>query len=62
MWTRAQLLMAYDAAGRGHDLAEIARRIEHTAEQVDLALWTMIGRTVQDALAILNARTARAAV
>lgn len=54
MWTRTQITSVYDMAARGFPLAEIARRVEHTAPEVDLALWAMMGRTLPEAHALLN--------
>lgn len=54
MWTRAQITTAYDMAVRGFSLAMIAQRVEHTAAEVDLALWTMMGRSLPEAFALLN--------
>lgn len=62
MWTRVQMLSAYDMASRNVPLAEIAPVVGHAPAEVDIALWTMMGRTVQDALVILNARQIRTAI
>lgn len=55
MWTRIQLLTAYDMAERNMRLADIGRLVGHTAAEVDLDLWAvLITDTVQQALSHLN--------
>jgi hypothetical protein len=54
-WTRADLLTAYDMAGRNCRLADIGRKIGRTARDVDLMLWAVLStETVGQALELLN--------
>lgn len=55
MWTLRQLetLRRMDRSAR-HGAGQIARGCYHTREQTDLARWAMLGRSIEDALTILN--------
>lgn len=60
-WTRRQLLTTYDMSERNGRLTDVARVVGHTAAEVDLALWIMVGRSVTTALEQLNGRDAMGA-
>ena len=54
-WTRRQLLRAYDMAEKGASLREIAPCVGHTAQEVDLLLWSILcTETVTQALELVN--------
>lgn len=53
-WCKADLVRLKIAQRRGATPTEMALRAQHSAADVDIALWAMLGRTPSQALAVLN--------
>jgi hypothetical protein len=60
-WTLAGLSAAYVLSAAGFGLDEIAEAIQRDRTEVDIALGSLLGRSVEEALFVLNRRTARPA-
>lgn len=60
VWGHADLVKLRDEAGRGYSLHALAVRQGGGATKAacDLALWTLMGRTIDEACEILNERAA----
>jgi hypothetical protein len=56
-WTPGSLRLLRRLAAQGYSLRQMAKRLDVTSKQVDLALWTLMGRT-PGAAAIQLARAA----
>lgn len=55
-WTLDGLAMVWAAAKGGADLRQIADLVGRQAREIDQALWNLLGRSPQQALAVLNAK------
>lgn len=53
-WCKADLVRLKIAQRKGMSPSEMALRAQHSAAEVDIALWAMLGRTPSQALAVLN--------
>ena len=59
-WTRYELMLVHQRAARGRDNRAIASFTNRTAQEIDLALWAVLGRRpMREALAELNGREGR---
>lgn len=54
MWTYRQLLRLKVLTARGADTCDVARGTQHTAAEVDIARWQLLGRTIEQACDNLN--------
>jgi L-alanine-DL-glutamate epimerase-like enolase superfamily enzyme len=54
-WTTEGLAALYTLAASNADLPAIGQALGRTRAEVDLALWALVGRSVPDAVARLNA-------
>lgn len=54
MWTPLQLRRLRRDIEGGSSLKAAAQCVGHNATDCDLALWAMLGRSIEDALTILN--------
>lgn len=57
-WTPGSLRLLRRKAREGFDLYGLARQMGATPAEVDKALWTLLGRSEEDASALLNGRRA----
>lgn len=61
VWGHYDLERAIRLAKGGHSLKSIAKMMGYTSAEVDRALWAKVGRSIPDAIDIINAKAGRAA-
>lgn len=54
MWTALQLRRLRRFIANGASLKEAAQCVGHSASDCDMATWKLFGRSIEDALTILN--------
>jgi hypothetical protein len=54
LWSYDELKLLKGMGRRGHSLKAMAQHTGHTRAETDLALWALVGRTLEQACDVLN--------